>query len=366
MNAVNTNYDLTLEIKSPVFIGTSQEKNWVRNIDFIHYKGKVFILNQHRLFTDMDDQQREKYTSLIAKNRYRDLERFLTNDFDLEDYADHIFDYDGKLNGNEIKPLIRGGNGQTYIPGSSIKGAISSSLFGYLYHATHQRGVSDDLSKQLLGSFDKALGRFIRPFDTTENTLESEISDVNLFNLRQQYGNWEADFKENFRILLESFKPKTKTKFRLSLADGLGTFLQKRGRNLLPKNYHRIFTDQPLETLFRIINDQTKKHLAKEIAFFETYDQDEDVPTIIDQLAFLQDLVETPNACLLRMSGGSGFHGITGDWRFSDHLQTIDQPDKKNMIYDFKTRQRKPARYKSRRVAYPWTELMGFVQLSRA
>jgi len=62
MNPVNTNYDLILEIKSPVFVGTSREKNWVKNIDFIHYKGKVYILNQERLFLDMDDQQRDKYT----------------------------------------------------------------------------------------------------------------------------------------------------------------------------------------------------------------------------------------------------------------------------------------------------------------
>ena len=75
-------------------------------------------------------------------------------------------------------------------------------------------------------------------------------------------------------------------------------------------------------------------------------------------------MTKTPNACLLRMSGGSGFHAITGDWRFNDHLQTIEQPDRKNMVYNHKIRGKEPARYKSRRVAYPWKELMGFVQLS--
>lgn len=369
MNPVNTNYDLILEIKSPVFVGTSREKNWVKNIDFIHYKGKVYILNQERLFLDMDDQQRDKYTAYITKNRYRDLERLITNDFEVADYADQVFDYDGTLRGNEIKPLIRQGNGQAYIPGSSIKGAISSCIFAYLYQDLHIQGVHDDLSKQLLGEFGQALGRFIRPYDTA-TTFTTEISDVNLFNLQKQHGNWEGGFKESFSILLESFKPKTKAAFRLSLATGLGAFLEKRGQQtntqLVPKNYPKIFNGQPLETLFSIINAQTQQHLAKELAFFQTYNQDEDVPEIIDQIEFLQGLLETPDACLLRMAGGSGFHAITGDWRFADHLQTIDNPDRKNRIYNFRTREKEPARYKSRSVTYPYKEIMGFVLISKA
>jgi hypothetical protein len=58
---------------------------------------------------------------------------------------------------------------------------------------------------------------------------------------------------------------------------------------------------------------------------------------------------------------GSGFHGITGDWRFDNHTETIEKPDTKNMVYDQTTRQKVPARYKSRKVA--GVELMGFVKL---
>ena len=80
---------------------------------------------------------------------------------------------------------------------------------------------------------------------------------------------------------------------------------------------------------------------------------------IIDELERLHSLTtEQKGCCLLRMSSGSGYHSITGDWMHVDHKHTIDHP-------------KFGKHYKSRRIAfiqyddgwgfYP----MGFVRLKR-
>jgi hypothetical protein len=113
------------------------------------------------------------------------------------------------------------------------------------------------------------------------------------------------------------------------------------------------------------------KHISREIAFFEHYDKTddgiaEDIDEVVDNLKSLlrQAQQADENTCFLRMSFGSGFHGITGDWRFSDHTESVQKPDNQNLVYNFKTRSKEAARYKSRRLAFPSSDAMGFVRLS--
>jgi CRISPR-associated protein Csm5 len=373
MRRLNTNYNIDVEVVSPLFIGGNQEKNWVRGIDFVHYKGEIYVLDNERLYLDLDEQAQEKYYSYLSKARFLDLERFICEEIDPEEYAMHIYGYKQKLPSNEIKNLIRDGKGKPYIPGSSIKGALSSIILGYLAEQKNMRIIDDKSVHQLIGNFSESIFRFIRPYDCTCD--DTEISDIELFNLNKRGGDWYSDYKEDrgtpFIVTMENFAPKAKGQFRLSIADGLAEridLFNTKDRFTIPhRNYYSIIKNNPIEFLFEIINTQTRKHIDRELLFFEEYDEAEGTDLIVENLQKWKEITqENKNTCLLRVGGGIGFHAITGEHRFWDHLETIDNPDQKNLIYNFRTRQREPARYKSRKVATANFELMGYLKMSVA
>lgn len=367
MRALNTNYDIGIEVLSPLHIGANQEKNWLRGIDFIQYKGEIFILDKEKVFSDLDDQSQDKYLSLISAAKLMELEQFISKQIDPERYHKTVYGYNGKLPSNEIKTLIRGGNGKPYIPGSSIKGAIASTVFNFLFDKYHQRlKRGDDLNDSLLGSFSHSLFRYIRPYDATCD--QTELCNVELFNLSDNAGRWESRYKKGFNILtIENFSPKAKGNFRLSLADGLGRFLMmKRGPRALPRYYDDIFLQgNTIEFLFELINAYTREHIRREIEFFEEFPQEEDTDLIIENLEKWQEMTrQDKQTCILRMAGGIGFHAITGDWRYQDHIEPVYHPDRRNLIRNEETGRKEPARYKSRKVIRANAEVMGFVKLS--
>lgn len=366
MRVLNTNYDIGIEVLSPLHIGANQEKNWLRGIDFIQHKGEIFVLDKEKVFGDLDDQSQAKYLSLISAAKFLELEQFISAEVDPENYHKTVYGYQGKLPSNEIKTLIRGGDGNPYIPGSSIKGAMASAVFNFLFDKYQQRiGRGDDLNDSLLGSFSHSLFRYIRPYDATCD--KTELCNVELLNLYNNRGQWESRYKEDFNITIENFSPEAKGRFRLSLADGLGRFLMiKRGPRALPRYYDDIFLQgNTIEFLFELINAYTREHIRREIEFFEEFSQVEDIDLIIENLENWQKLTsQNKQTCILRMAGGIGFHGITGDWRYKDHVEPVYEPDRRNLIYSQRSRQKEPTRYKSRKVIRANAEVMGFVKLS--
>lgn len=363
---MNKNYSVNIKILSPTHIGAGVEKNWQRGADFVHAHSNIYILDQRKVWLDLDDKQQSCYLNFMGSGKLTEIERMLIDELDLKEVASHIFEYGGKFREKEIKTLIRDGNDDAYIPGSSIKGAMSSAIFHLLYEGVNKpQHYSEHTSKELLGTFDRALGRYLRPYDSTP--LPTEINDIDLYNLYGRGINWSGDFKQNFRIVAETFKPDTEGVFRLSLADDLAAFVKaQRGDTALPTYYHNVFGHNPLETLFKIINNYTRTHIQRELAYFKTYNDHDDIELVIEQLDdLLKDIDKIgTSSCILRLAYGNGFHGITGDYRFKDHTSTITQPDTKNMIYDRNTRQKEPARYKSRRLVFPYNGLMGFVGLN--
>ncbi len=362
------NYDIKLTVLSPTHIGAGGEKNWQRGADFVHLGDAVHVLDFDKMWHQFSDRDQARYLDFVSKGRFAEVEKLISDEVDFENASKYTFEYGGELKSREIKTVVRDGNGHAFIPGTSIKGAISSALLHIIDSNVRPEYKSEQTANELLGTFDRALGRYIRPYDTAQ--IETEIADIELYNLYNRGLNWKGDYKDGFIIILESYKRNATAEFRLSLATGLGDFIKemetKFNAVLLPKYYKNILTDKPLEKLFSLINQYTYEHIQRELLYFEKYNNDESIDYIIDQLngykAILKDI--PPTSCLLRMAFGSGFHGITGDWRFNDHTSTIDKPDNRNLVYNQKTRQKEPARYKSRRLSvFPNAEMMGFVRL---
>jgi CRISPR/Cas system CSM-associated protein Csm5 (group 7 of RAMP superfamily) len=363
---ISTNFEVSVRILSPVHIGAGNEKNLTKNLDYFLVGNTIYLINQKKLFGLMDNEREfHRAVDLMSADKLDEFKNYVINIKQLDPnlFADKILNLNATKGTRitEIKSLISDGINGTYIPGSSIKGAIANVLFNYLYTGKNLRATESNVYADLMGKFQTSVMRYIRPYDIFLD--KTEVSEIKLFNLYFN-GTWESGIKNGFQIFAETFSPDAQAKFRISIADGFLNILKKKSLDaFLPKNHADIFKEAPLQFLFNRINVYTRKHLDREIAFFEKYDQADIAPDVLDKLYELRaKTINNERSCVLRLSFGSGFHGITGDWRFDNHLTTVNNPDTKNLVYSPSSRKREPARYKSRRITHDGLPL-GFVEL---
>ncbi|MBL7785184.1 MAG: type III-A CRISPR-associated RAMP protein Csm5 [Chitinophagales bacterium] len=371
---LNTNQNIQLTVLSPLHIGAGTEKRIVYGIDYFYdtNKKRVYIIAPDKLFGALRNKgaNLNTYSSMIADNKKRELEKWLFDTLKIS-LAD-ISAYNYSLNAppdNEINTFIRSGLNTPYIPGSSLKGAIRTAIFHYLYqkHEKDNNGnlitkapfpiYKDQAEQYLIGNFDNSIMRHIKIGDAVCIKQQLALSFVGLFNLYPNNNStttdWASDWKNGFSITSETLEPTSTAEFRLSIGQPFIDILSTKFNAKLPQFIHQVIPQKnPLKHLFNIINSYTQTHLEREIAFFKTYDHAEDSDLIIGQLeSFLQEIVSNSNKnmCILRMAWGSGFHAISGDWQYIDHTDTGFQKNGKK-------------KYKSRRIAYD--KCMGFVKLN--
>lgn len=366
--SLNNNQTVQLKVLTPLHIGAGAEKNWQRGVDFIEADEQIYVLDQRLLLEELSEQAIRDYTNFLGGNRLRDVERLIIDNCDLDAISQEVFPYGGGALNNEIKTVVRNGMRRPYVPGSSIKGALISAIFHRLHYLFGPERYNRYINKDLLGDMAQSIMHYVRPFDT--GALSTIVTNVSLFNLYPEGTDWISDYKDDFKISIEHFKPGSISNFRMGIADGLGKIVEQMEKELrkalLPKYYKEIIKDQPHHALFSLINQYTHEHLRRELVFFKRYDQAPDTDLIIEELEKLQAQTQSGygETCLLRMAAGSGFHGITGDWRFKNHLHTLTQPDEENKTWSQTQRARVPARYKSRKVMANGDELLlGFVEL---
>lgn len=371
---INRNYNIDIEIISSVHIGGGAEGNWLKGVDFIYDRdeGLVYRLNFKKLSQVIPPEKLSLGFLQPNERNIKSLIRSSRNN--LGDVSDEIFELPLQP-GTEIKTHIKDGKtGKPYIPGSSIKGALRSILFNYL------RKKNEQTNEEVFGKITDGTDfmRFIRVGDAHFN--RTMLMQTKIFNVFQNHTTWIGGWKHGFRngtnehfndrefvTTYEALGNFEKASFRLGLADRL---FAARNRSNNPQKADLI--SNGIEKLFNVINDHTKHYLEKERDFFVQY-QTELSDKIIDNIDYLYGLFDRfPDCCLLKLASGSGFHSITGDWRFKDHLYTITTPDKANIRFNHKTKSKEPTRYKSRKLIFEYTDEsddpelipMGFVMLS--
>lgn len=359
MSGINTEHKIYLKILTPVHVGDAQEKHLQKDLDFIQLKGSTWKINWDKVYQFFDP---DVIANAIVNKK---LDQLLENE--IEEVAKKMDESIG--NSREIKSFIRDGLGKVFIPGSSIKGAMKSWL-----HAAIETKLNLPTKNYTLGSFENDIFRFVQPEDCYIED-DTKIFPTKIFNLHRTRKSWEGGWKHTFRSF--DNRPATDydfknrdfvTDYECLAIDSLGSFtlkLRKRlsqsFKNMLYKDYNttrvynEVFENDSLLSLFQLINTQTKKHLNRELAFFEKYNQAEGSAKIMDSFESLINLSNQlkPNQCILRLSAGSGFHGISGDFQFKDHINTGEWRNGK-------------VKFKSRKIAFTPDEMfpMGFVLLS--
>ena len=267
-------------------------------------------------------------------------------------------------------------SGKPLLVGSSLKGAVRSILFDYLIQHENkyevEKNLRDNKTKETpyFGSSNKGdeFMRFMKFSDAEfENTT---LVNTKIFNLQKQQswqGGWKHGGKETdysfkttgFNTIYESLVPGQIGYAHIMLSLKAFDIFRYDGTHKYENKKRRILNED-ITTLFEIINRHTQNYLLKEKAFFEEYHQAEHTQDIIKSIDNILAQIPTDNTyCVLKMSAGSGFHSITGDWQYDDYTKTGVWDDTRN-------RNCGKQKYKSRKIAV-WDnhfDLMGFVKIS--
>lgn len=357
-------YPIELEVITPLSVGAGNDNEWVKGLDFVQKDGKVYVIDMQKVAAAGVDVG--ALTALFLKSDDKGISQLLGNM--IGELSRYVFDLPAKTD-NNIKTFLRT---QFYdkpvVVGSSIKGSIRSALFNYLR-------TDEQKNEEVFGTMKDGTDfmRFVRIGDV--EMPSTVLVNTKIFNLRGHGADWQGGWKHRstdkegnsytdgffnptgFNTLYECVAPGNKGLGNISLAANSFSLLEKCGQSKSPyARMKRALLNEPISSLFQVVNNVTKEYLQKERAFFQKYDaaRSEEVLNCIDSL--LAMIPSDGSCCLLKMSAGVGFHSITGDWQYDDF-------DKTKIWADGRHAGKK--KYKSRKIAdyNHQLQLMGFVRL---
>ncbi|MEM4313643.1 MAG: RAMP superfamily CRISPR-associated protein, partial [Thermoplasmata archaeon] len=325
---------IRLEIVSPAHIGVSHEKKLLA-LDYLVRNSIISTIDWESVFSKLNKDEIKKFSqSIMNDNKIEQTKISYVNKFPYfkEDipYANGcVFDVKTKINTH-----LRDGQGRVYMPGSSLKGAIISVY--YSNYATKNRNkISRGDIDVVFGSQENSPLRLFEVTDAYFHTGSTKIYPAKIYSLRvSRINDYEGGWKHkkqgstlkfnntDFINLYECFDIGKQGYLRIKFNEELLELNRQQKVSL--SNEKIIFdgTNQPIERMFKLINEHTINYLKKELNFFLKF-QGERSDNIIKKINVLIELVNQcmkNNCALLHLGSGSGFHGITGDWRFDSHI----------------------------------------------
>jgi CRISPR/Cas system CSM-associated protein Csm5 (group 7 of RAMP superfamily) len=359
---LNKKYTIELEVLTPLHVGVGSEKDWMKGADYIEDKEKIYVLSHKKLLNKIFV---EELTQFLLTKDDKGLKKKIHGS--LKEVSDFVFISPAKTS-NDIKTFAKNGlTNKPFVPGSSIKGAIRSILLEYFMNGNKPKKLNE---KEYFGSANDG-DEFMRFIKISDAQFEkTELVNTKIFNLYgtapNLNGGWKHSGKNTnknfepsgFNTIYEVIKPGEKGELNIALSDKTFDNFYKNNK---PAKKSEIVHKEPSKKLFAIINEHTRKHIDKEIDFFKKYPNNE-TPYIIENLErVLKQIPDDNSSCVLKMSAGSGFHSITGDWQFDDFsINQIDSKKRNRGKFNGK-----PSA-KSRKIAIDGDNfyLMGFIKLS--
>lgn len=393
---MNTNIrkKIQLEVITPISIGAGSDKDWMYAMDYIINDKKIYVIDMSKIISAGVDI--EEYSELLLNNATEELERLLKSKIEyISKNSDIVFDSPIEDYRDSVKTFIRS-NGISYIPGSSLKGALRSSITNFLLENISKVNYRSGRFKTLIpgreSGNDKEVDIFGEVKEGEDFMRFVQVSDMKVgftkllntkvFNLqgegKQWYGGWkQATHKtistfnpQGFNTVYECICPQEKAEGSITFATN--TFEMIQGKLAVSAQQKQSLMDKQyvLTQWFHIVNQQTLSYLQKELAFFKAYptDRSTEIETCI--LRLISCINNSKDAyCVLKMAAGSGYHTITGDWNqySNDYVSNGIWEDQNEMrrLGIGNVHQNKH-RYKSRRIVeYNGNlQLMGFVKLT--
>lgn len=360
-NSVNEVYPLDIVVLTPLHVGCGTEKDWAKGLDYVQKNGKVYHLSQKKMLEFIDVSTLA--STLINKDDVLLMKILAGN---LEKVSDRIYEMKS-ISENDIRTFLKNGlDNRPVLPGSSLKGALRSILFSFL------KSESQMKEEEVFGRASNG-DEFMRFIKVSDSTFEKTgLINTKIFNLFEVNGSWEGGWKHGshktdgnfsetgFNTIYEVLMPGDSSKVTIALANKQFSNFESHNNYALCDKKKEIVLGST-KRLFRIINEHTKNYIEKEIRFYKKFSNHKSNSIIEAFEKILGHIPEDDSWCVLKMSAGSGFHNITGDWQYNDY---IDQPGFWNAGRNIGKK-----KYKSRKIAIdPLTGEflpMGFVKIGR-
>jgi len=359
--------NIKIETLTPVHIGSGNLL--YENLDIIQVNIKkvphIVVISEEKVWKVLGEQHLDNWLDAISKreNLSLFLEKFAPN-VTSKDYAKRRMPLYCELSDNDtLKECIHNGLGLPYIPGSSIKGAIRTTILASLTDRVSNKETkiqengrvkATNIEKELFGKDPNSdILRFIQVGDAYFEK-ESEIA-IRLINL-------------NFRLNRDSLRDNSKSQ----LVEAIGTESESKFHLKVSREYYDFVKrkypqagDLPVSSicdLFGLINEHTRKLVEEEIDYWSKIDKTGGEEYVEEMQKILQKVndCETGKSCVLRVGHASGWRFITGAWtekleNFKDMVVPASRPNNRNYEeYDFpKTRRLDEDSY-----------ILGFVKLT--
>lgn len=364
-------FRFSLEVITPVHIGDAKENAYQQGEDYYYSqdeKAYVFF-NKTALYKKLDASL-EVYVRQLLKRDVKELNQ--TAERLCHSHPELILrKVKCPYRSNEVVKAYSTGLGKPVIPGSSIKGALRSFIGK---HLMRQQGQVTFNERTLFGTIDTNFMRLLQVSDV-DLDLETQIYPMKIFSgdldgaFRPDYegiGKWKNSrigghtdtFSERgFETYFETYSVGSKGPLRVGVGTGLKAFLQEKDARRLPPNSNHL-QDFLGEGLIQKLRAHQQEYLEKEKAFYVKFPNDdfEIAVQLIDDLIALNN---EEDSALLQIGAGSGFHSITGDWKFASHTTTGQATDRRGPIPAIK--------YKTRKIAFDSKAFFipGYVLLKR-
>lgn len=315
----------SIEVLTPVHIGSGVKL--VEGIDFMKTDYSVHILSQAELMKHLEDNPDE-------------MERFIDGKYKLDKLrrtpAGRKFNVNTK-GLREILEFERNGNGKPYIPGSSIKGAIRTILLKKRFDELslneqnellsevinpRKEWASEPVVKKLLGDdSNKNIMRILEVFDS--NFENVDLDKILILTLRNPIGSsygWKKmgsdipsqDDPNNATPIFAETLPKG-SYGQLALSLHYFLFENSTAQSILKFNEKALFDRK---SFVSTINNYSKEKLEKEKKFFEKLNNSKKITSVINGIENLLNNIKnlSNDEFILRISWGSGWKGMTGDY----------------------------------------------------
>jgi len=330
-NILGKRINCSLEVLSPLHIGSGIKLQ--KNFDYLS-EGNYTII-----FT------KEEIEKLLIENP-EIIDEFDKQDFNPASYLKKILNsrkYNVKCFAKDILEFERNGDGIPYIPGSSFKGAIRTVLLNSFFKSkssyeqnkllakidyTRPKLASDPILKDLFGedsnhNLFRALSISDIYFDNSNLNLLCtyvlSLSSESSYKWKKMgRNNQNSDnIRDATAIYSEMINIGSKANFTLKLEDFLFT-------NSIAKTELR-FNHFTINDLAKKINSYSKTKIQNEIKFIHKINSNNKLDILKKNLEEMEGKISLDNTSefIMRLSWGSGWIGMTGDFLSSEDLTEV-------------------------------------------
>ena len=368
-------HKVKIETLTLVHVGSGE--NLRKDTDFFFDNGNICIIDERKLLDVIGKDNLYQWLNLVERSweqqQYRQqrpetvkqLVNRIKRNCPIERYTKRHFKCLAVEKTNTMRECIHDGMGKPYIPGSSIKGAIRTAILTSIAKDNAQQYITfngnniDVNDSDIFGnSANNSVFRFLQIGDAIFNEGDEVATRLVLLNIHGNNGLFDDGHHKDQLVEAISYNKVAYCNIKINNIANKSFSEQTNGET---KSLPSVM--QSPQSLFKAINEHTRRLLEGDIEFWNEYEGDEFKESYIKSDNEILAIIKTckSNECVLRLGHASGWNFITGGWakeypEFERRILSKARPGNRDRYYQYPFP-------KSRRVEDDG-RILGFVKLS--